>query len=91
MRLGTIRATELGSSTARITAASVVAAVAGWAAARILGGLGEGPIARAMPGLAGVLVFGILYFAVAWGLGSREVAELAGPVRRRLARRARRD
>jgi putative peptidoglycan lipid II flippase len=91
MRLGTIRATELGSSTARITAASVVAAVAGWAAARILGGLGEGPIARAMPGLAGVLVFGILYFAVAWGLGSREVAELAAPVRRRLARRARRD
>ena len=91
MRLGTIRGGELASSTARITAASVVAAVAGWGAARILGGLGEGPIARAMPGLAGVLVFGILYFAVAWGLGSREVAELAGPVRRRLARRARRD
>ncbi|CAN5918367.1 murein biosynthesis integral membrane protein MurJ [soil metagenome] len=91
MRLGTIRASELGSSTARIAAASVVAAVAGWGAARILSGLGEGPIARAMPGLAGVLVFGILYFAVAWGLGSREVAELAGPVRRRLARRARRD
>jgi putative peptidoglycan lipid II flippase len=91
MRLGTIRAGELGSSTARIAAASVVAAVAGWGAARILAGLGEGPIARAMPGLAGVLVFGILYFAVAWGLGSREVAELAGPVRRRLARRARRD
>jgi putative peptidoglycan lipid II flippase len=91
MRLGTIRAGELGSSTARIAAASVVAAVAGWGAARILAGLGEGPIARAMPGLAGVLVFGILYFAVAWGLGSREVAELVGPVRRRLARRARRD
>jgi putative peptidoglycan lipid II flippase len=91
MRLGTIRASELGSSTARIAAASVVAAVAGWGAARILSGLGEGPFARAMPGLAGVVVFGILYFAVAWGLGSREVAELAGPVRRRLARRARRD
>ena len=91
MRLGTIRGRELGSSTARIAAASVVAAAAGWGAARILGGLGEGPIARALPGLAGVLVFGILYFAVAWGLGSREVAELAGPVRRRLARRARPD
>jgi hypothetical protein len=69
----------------------VVAAVAGWASARILSGLGEGPIARAMPGLAGVLVFGTLYFAVAWGLGARELGELAGPVRRRLARRARRD
>ena len=95
MRLGTIRSSELGSSTARIAAASVVAAVAGWGAARILSGLGEGPLARAMPGLGGVLVFGTLYFAVAWGLGSREVAELAGPVRahvgRRLARRARRD
>ncbi len=91
MRLGTIRAGELGSSTARIAAASAVAAAAGWGAARSLSGLGEGPIARAMPGLAGVLVFGILYFAVTWGLGSREVAELAGPVRRRLARRARRD
>lgn len=90
-RLGTVRSRELASSTARITAASVVAAVGGWGAARVLAGLGEGPIARAMPGLAGVLVFGILYFAVAWGLGSREVAELAGPVRRRLARRARRD
>jgi putative peptidoglycan lipid II flippase len=91
MRLGTIRGAELGSSTARIAAASVVAAAAGWGAARILGGLGAGPIARAMPGLTGVLVFGILYFAVAWGLGSPEVAELAGPVRRRLARRPRRD
>ena len=91
MRLGTIRGRELASSTARIAAASVVAAAAGWGAARILGGLGEGPIARALPGVAGVLVFGILYFAVAWGLGSPEVAELAGPVRRRLARRARRD
>jgi putative peptidoglycan lipid II flippase len=91
MRLGTIRSSELLSSTARIAAASVVAAVAGWGAARILSGLGEGPVVRALPGLAGVLVFGTLYFAVAWGLGSREVAELAGPVRRRLARRARRD
>jgi putative peptidoglycan lipid II flippase len=91
LRLGTIRSSELGSSTVRIAAASLVAAVAGWAAARILSGLGEGPIARALPGLAGVLVFGTLYFAVAWGLGAREVSELAGPVRRRLARRARRD
>jgi putative peptidoglycan lipid II flippase len=91
MRLGTVRSRELGSSTARIAAASVVAAAAGWGAARILSGLYEGPVARALPGLAGVLVFGTLYFAVAWGLGSREVAELAGPVRRRLARRARRD
>jgi putative peptidoglycan lipid II flippase len=91
MRLGTIRGRELASSTARITLASVVAAVAGWAAARILSGLGTGPIERALPGLAGVAVFGVLYFAVVWGLGSRELEELSGPIRRRLARRARRD
>jgi putative peptidoglycan lipid II flippase len=91
MRLGTIRGRELGSSIARIAFASLVAAVAGWGAARILSGMGTGPFERALPGLAGVLVFGALYFAVVWGLGSRELVELSGPVRRRLARRARRD
>ncbi len=91
MRLGTIRGREIGSSTARVAFASLVAAVAGWGAARVLSGMGTGPVERALPGLAGVLVFGALYFAVVWGLGSRELAELSGPVRRRLARRARRD
>jgi putative peptidoglycan lipid II flippase len=86
-RLGTVRSAELASSTARIALSSVVAAAAGWGAARILSGLGAGPLARALPGLAGVLVFGAFYFAVAWGVGSREVAELAAPVRRRLKRR----
>lgn len=86
-RLGTLRSAELASSTARIAFASVVAAAAGWGAARILSGGSQGPVARALPGLAGVAVFGVLYFAVAWGVGSREVAELLGPVRRRLKRR----
>jgi putative peptidoglycan lipid II flippase len=90
LRLGTIRSRELASSTARIAAASIVAAVAGWGTARLLSG-GGGPIARAIPGLAGVIVFGALYFAVAWGLGSREVAELAAPIKRRFARRRLRD
>ena len=91
MRLGTIRGRELFSSTARITFASLVAAAAAWGAARILSGMGSGPVERALPGLAGVVVFGALYFAVVWGLGSRELVELSGPIRRRLARRARRD
>ena len=82
-RLGTIRARELGSSTVRIAGASLVAAVAAWGAARIVSG-GTGPIGLALPGLAGVVVFGVIYFGVAWGLGSREVEELAAPVRRRL-------
>lgn len=87
LRLGTIRAQELGSSAVRIAFASIVAAVAGWGAARLLSGFGGGPVARALPGLGGVLVFGVLYLVVVWGLGSREVTELAGPVRRRLARK----
>jgi putative peptidoglycan lipid II flippase len=85
-RLGDIRARELASSTVRIAAASIIAAIAGWGASRVLAG-GERPNARALPGLGGVVVFGVIYFGVAWGLGSREVDELAAPVRRRLLRR----
>src|SRR4051794_27558750 len=86
-RLGTICARELASSTLRIAAASLLAGVAGWGAARILsGGGGEGAVARALPGLGGALVFGVIYFGMAWGLGSREVDELAAPIRRRLRR-----
>ncbi len=85
-RLGTIRASELGASAAKITGASVIAGVGAWGAARIVGG-GEGALARALPGLAGVVVFGVIYLGVVWGLGSREMEEIAAPVRRRLRRR----
>ena len=85
-RLGTIRARELGASAAKIAGASVVAGVAAWGAARIVTGV-DGAIGRALPGLAGVIVFGVIYLGVVWGLGSREVDELAAPIRRRLARR----
>ena len=85
-RLGTIRAREVGASAAKIAGASVVAGVAAWGAARIVTGV-DGAIGRALPGLAGVIVFGVIYLGVVWGLGSREVDELAAPIRRRLARR----
>jgi putative peptidoglycan lipid II flippase len=91
-RLGTIRGYDIASSSARIALASVVAGVAGWGIARVLGGnTNAGPIERALPGLGGVIVFGALYFAVTWGLGSRELGELAAPVKRRFARRRGRD
>ena len=35
-----------------------------------------GSFGRALPGLVGLAVFGALYFAVAWGVGSPELAEL---------------
>jgi len=86
-RLGTLRATELGSSVVRILGASTVAGVAGWGASH---GLPDawttGSFGRALPGVVGLVIFGVIYFAVAWGLGSRELAELAGPIKRRLRR-----
>jgi peptidoglycan biosynthesis protein MviN/MurJ (putative lipid II flippase) len=87
-RLGTLRANEIGASVARVTASSAVAAVAGWAAARAAAGGADGAIGRALPGLAGALSFSLVYLAAAWGTGARELAELAAPIRRRLAPRA---
>jgi len=89
LRLGTVRSRELGSSVLRVGLASVVAAAAAWGSARLLSGLGGGAVARAVPGVAGLLVFGALYLVVTWGAGSPELAEIAGPLRRRLARRRR--
>jgi peptidoglycan biosynthesis protein MviN/MurJ (putative lipid II flippase) len=89
LRLGTVRSRELGSSVLRVGLASLVAAAAAWGSARLLSGLGGGAVARAVPGVAGLLVFGALYLVVTWGAGSPELAEIAGPLRRRLARRRR--
>ncbi|MBX3186811.1 MAG: murein biosynthesis integral membrane protein MurJ [Labilithrix sp.] len=86
-RLGTIRAAELAGSAIRIAIASGVAGVAAWGAASVVGA-GGGAIARALPGLAGVTVFGVVYFAVAWGLGARELGEIGAPIVRRLRRRS---
>jgi len=85
-RLGTVRSRELGASVVRIGFASAVASLGGWGAARALTGAAAGALGRALPGLAGLAVFGVLYLAVAWGAGSREVAELSAPVKRRLLR-----
>lgn len=82
-RIGTLRGRGLAESIARITAASFVAAIAGWGTARLLL-TSDFSALRAMAGLAGAGVFGATYLAVVWGLNSRELAELAAPVRRRL-------
>ncbi|AKV01653.1 putative peptidoglycan lipid II flippase MurJ [Labilithrix luteola] len=87
-RLGTLRARELVTSTAKIAAASAIAGIGGWGAARLLEGGVEGALGRALPGLAGSIVFAGLYLIAAWGLGVRELGEVAAPIRRRLARRA---
>jgi len=83
-RLGTVRAAELGSSSIRIVAASVIAGAGGWGAARIA--VVPGSLGRALPGLLGGITFVVLYIVSVWGLGARELGEIARPIRRRLAR-----
>lgn len=91
-RLGTVRAGELASSTWRIGAASVAAGAAAWAAARAAASAWSsgGAVARAVPGLVALLVFGVVYLGVCRLLRARELAELAAPLQRRFARLARR-
>jgi putative peptidoglycan lipid II flippase len=86
-RMGTVEGGTLVRSAARTLVASVAAAVAGWGTARIL--TPEGPaggLARAVPGLLGLGAFVAVFAAVAWGMRSPELEEIASTLRRRLGR-----
>lgn len=82
-KLTDLRGGEILGSAARVTAASAVAAVASWSAARLLAGVAG----RALPGLVSAVVFVVVFVVAAWGLGARELAEVAAPIQRRLRRR----
>jgi putative peptidoglycan lipid II flippase len=84
-KLGAIAGREIGASVARTLVASLVAGACGWGVARALVG-GTGGFARAVPGLAGGVVFVGVFVAVAAGVGSSELRTLTGGVRRRLGR-----
>jgi putative peptidoglycan lipid II flippase len=86
-RVGSLRGRELAASCARVGGASAIAAVAAAAAAHLLAGEVSGRFGRALPGAAASLVFVVLFLVAAWGFGARELAELGGPIRRRLGRR----
>jgi putative peptidoglycan lipid II flippase len=87
-RIGPLGAASIARSVARTVAASAVAAGGGWATARILTpGDYAGGVARALPGILGLLVFGALFCAVSWGLRSPELEEITAALRRRLRRR----
>lgn len=79
-RLETLHLGEIAASVARIGAASAVSGVAAWGAAHVLEG-------RRLPGLFAGLVFATVFVLAAWGLGARELGEVARPLRRRLLRR----
>lgn len=87
-RLGTIEGATLARSAARTLGASILGAVAGWGAARLLAPEGEvGALQRLLPGLAGVLAFTAVFFLAAWGMRAPELEEIVGAFRRRLTGR----
>jgi len=88
-KLPSIRGREIAISALRITAASAIAGVASASAAKIVTGALEGGLGRALPGLVAIVVFCAVFAVAAWGLGARELEEIARPIRRRLSRRAR--
>lgn len=71
-RMGTVRAGDLARSASRTLAASLVAAAAGWGAARVAGGVGA------------IAAFGGAYLLAAWALRSPELGEIGGALSRRL-------
>ncbi len=85
-RVGSLHGGELIASGARVLGASAIAGAASWALAHVLTGVVPGSLGRAIPGVASASLFAVLFLASAWGLGARELAELSGPIRRRLHR-----
>ncbi len=86
-RLGFVAGDQILASAARTSLASAVAGVGAWGAARLLAPLAHGgAVARLVPGLVAVAVFGALFLLAAWGARSPELESLVRSVRRRLAR-----
>jgi putative peptidoglycan lipid II flippase len=89
-RLGTIEAPTLARSAGRTLAATLIASVAGWGAAVATRAApapeSAGALARAVPGVAGMAAFAVVFVMAAWGLRSPELGEIAGAIGRRVRR-----
>jgi putative peptidoglycan lipid II flippase len=85
-RLGALRLREIGAAIAVLLLASGVAALGAHLVALRLTGLSPSQLGRALPGLAGGLVFVLLYVLAARMLRCRELDDLAKPLARRLRR-----
>jgi len=84
-RLGTIEGGPLARSAARTLCASILGAVAGWGAARLLTPEGKaGAWMRIVPGVAGMVAFGAVFVLAAWGMRAPELEDIVGAFRRRL-------
>jgi putative peptidoglycan lipid II flippase len=87
-RLGTIEGAALARSAARTLGASLLAAVAGWGAARLLAPEGRaGALLRMLPGAVGMLAFAVVFVLAAWGMRAPELEEIVNAFRRRLTGR----
>jgi putative peptidoglycan lipid II flippase len=80
-KLGGLALGEIGGSVARTLVASIVAAVAAYAVARLCG-----VSSHVVPGLAAMATFGVLFAVVAWAVRSPELEEITSGLRRRLQR-----
>jgi putative peptidoglycan lipid II flippase len=85
-RLPSLQLGEILRSAARTGLASVVAGGAGYTTAELLGGLGKGALARALPGIAGAVVFATVFLVVAYFAKSPELRSLVTSLRARLRR-----
>jgi putative peptidoglycan lipid II flippase len=85
-RLPSLRLGEILASSARTGLASVVAGAAGYGAANAFGGRGHGALARAIPGIAGAVVFATAFLVTAYAARSPELHSLVTSLRRRFRR-----
>jgi putative peptidoglycan lipid II flippase len=85
-RLRVLRTGEILRSGARTLLASLVGAAGAWGAAALASSVGQGPFERLLPALAGGAAFVVLFVALAWALGSDELAVLGGGLARKLRR-----
>jgi putative peptidoglycan lipid II flippase len=87
-RLGTIEGWALARSAGRTLGASILGAVAGWGAARLLAPEGAaGALVRILPGALGMAAFTVVFLLTAWGMRAPELEEILGALRRRLTGR----
>jgi len=92
-RMGTICANVLARSAVRTLGASLLASAAGWGAARstlhAAKALDEvAPVARLVPGVAGLVIFSITFLLASRMLGSHELEEISSALGRTLTRRS---
>jgi len=87
-RLGPMGVGGMLRSAARTLGAALAASAAGWSAAWLAAPhRAAGAIARALPGLLGMLAFTAVFVVAARAMHSPELQEITGAVRRRLRRR----